>query len=90
MSRPTIAGVARAAGVSVASVSRVLNGLPATEEMVERVQRAVSELGYVPDARARSLKVGRTSLIRALRANSTAITGGWPLIWARRPALSER
>ncbi|MGW6278675.1 LacI family DNA-binding transcriptional regulator [Kribbella sp. NPDC055071] len=60
MSRPTIAGVARSAGVSVASVSRVLNGLPATEEMVERVQRAVEELGYVPDARARSLKVGRT------------------------------
>jgi LacI family transcriptional regulator len=60
VSRPTIAGVARAAGVSVASVSRVLNGLPATEEMVERVQRAVQELGYVPDARARSLKVGRT------------------------------
>jgi LacI family transcriptional regulator len=44
----------------VASVSRVLNGLPATEEMVERVQRAVEELGYVPDSRARSLKVGRT------------------------------
>ncbi|TWD73047.1 LacI family transcriptional regulator [Kribbella amoyensis] len=60
MSRPTIAGVARAAGVSVASVSRVLNGLPATEEMAARVQRAVEELGYVPDARARSLKVGRT------------------------------
>jgi len=60
VSRPTIAGVARAAGVSVASVSRVLNGLPATEEMVERVQRAVEQLGYVPDARARSLKVGRT------------------------------
>ena len=60
MSRPTIAGVARVAGVSVASVSRVLNGLPATEEMVERVQRAVEQLGYVPDARARSLKVGRT------------------------------
>jgi LacI family transcriptional regulator len=60
VSRPTIAGVARAAGVSVASVSRVLNGLPATGEMVERVQRAVEELGYVPDSRARSLKVGRT------------------------------
>ncbi|GAA0931471.1 LacI family DNA-binding transcriptional regulator [Kribbella koreensis] len=44
----------------MASVSRVLNGLPATGEMVERVQRAVEELGYVPDARARSLKVGRT------------------------------
>jgi LacI family transcriptional regulator len=60
VSRPTIARVARAAGVSVASVSRVLNGLPATEEMAERVRRAVEELGYVPDARARSLKVGRT------------------------------
>ncbi|WP_405060230.1 LacI family transcriptional regulator [Kribbella sp. NBC_01505] len=60
MSRPTIAGVARVAGVSVASVSRVLNGLPATEEMAERVRRAVDELGYVPDSRARSLKVGRT------------------------------
>jgi LacI family transcriptional regulator len=60
VSRPTIAAVARAAGVSVASVSRVLNGLPATEEMAERVQRAVAELGYVPDSRARSLKVGRT------------------------------
>jgi LacI family transcriptional regulator len=44
----------------VASVSRVLNGLPATQEMAERVQRAVQELGYVPDARGRSLKVGRT------------------------------
>lgn len=60
MSRPTIAAVARAAGVSVASVSRVLNGLPATEEMAERVQRAAAELAYVPDSRARSLKVGRT------------------------------
>ncbi len=60
MSRPTIAAVARAAGVSVASVSRVLNGLPATEEMAERVRRAVADLGYVPDSRARSLKVGRT------------------------------
>jgi LacI family transcriptional regulator len=60
MARATIAAVAEAAGVSVASVSRVLNGLPATEEMVERVRRAADELGYVPDARARSLKVGKT------------------------------
>ncbi|HEU4947520.1 MAG TPA: LacI family DNA-binding transcriptional regulator [Kribbella sp.] len=60
MSRPTISAVARAAGVSVASVSRVLNGQPATAEMTERVRRAAAELSYVPDARARSLKVGRT------------------------------
>jgi LacI family transcriptional regulator len=60
VSRPTISAVARAAGVSVASVSRVLNGQPATAEMVERVRKAAEELSYVPDARARSLKVGRT------------------------------
>jgi LacI family transcriptional regulator len=46
--------------VSVASVSRVLNGLPASPEMTTRVRAAVDSLGYTPDARARSLKVGRT------------------------------
>ncbi|MFC0624036.1 LacI family DNA-binding transcriptional regulator [Kribbella deserti] len=52
--------MARAAGVSVASVSRVLNGQPATPEMADKVRRAAEELSYVPDSRARSLKVGRT------------------------------
>ncbi|WP_328992718.1 LacI family transcriptional regulator [Kribbella sp. NBC_01245] len=60
MSRPTISAVAQAAGVSVASVSRVLNGQPATPEMTEKVRRAAEALSYVPDSRARSLKVGRT------------------------------
>lgn len=58
--RPTVAEVAAHAGVSVASVSRVLNGLPASPEMVARVTAAAQELGYVPDAAARSLKVRRT------------------------------
>lgn len=52
--------VARRAGVSIASVSRVLNGLPASPDMARRVRAAVSALEYVPDARARSLKGGRT------------------------------
>ena len=58
--RPTLSQVADLAGVSVASVSRVLNGLPASAEMASRVRAAVDSLGYTPDARARSLKVGRT------------------------------
>jgi LacI family transcriptional regulator len=58
--RPTLSQVADLAGVSVASVSRVLNGLPASPEMAARVRAAVDSLGYTPDARARSLKVGRT------------------------------
>jgi LacI family transcriptional regulator len=52
--------VARLAGVSVASVSRVLNGGSATPKMEERVHAAAAQLGYVPDAAARSLRAGRT------------------------------
>ena len=58
--RPTVSRVAEAAGVSVASVSRVLNGLPASQEMLTRVQDAVDQLGYQPNAMARSLKVRRS------------------------------
>jgi LacI family transcriptional regulator len=58
--RPTVTRVAERAGVSVASVSRVLNGLSASDEMLTRVQAAVAELGYRPNAMARSLKVRRT------------------------------
>ena len=56
--QPTIYDVARAAGVSIASVSRVLNGrrnpLPDTRE---RVERAVADLGFIPDGAARALSV---------------------------------
>jgi LacI family transcriptional regulator len=58
--RPTVVEVARRAGVSIASVSRVLNGIPARPDTEERVRTAVAELGYVPDATGRSLKRGRT------------------------------
>ncbi|MFC4782872.1 LacI family DNA-binding transcriptional regulator [Nocardioides sp. MAHUQ-72] len=52
--------MAELAGVSVASVSRVLNGLPASEAVRERVNQAVAEVGYRPNAFARSLKVRRS------------------------------
>ena len=55
-SQPTIYDVARQAGVSIASVSRVLNGqrnpLPDTRD---RVLQAVAELGFIPDGAARAL-----------------------------------
>uniref|UniRef100_UPI0015F0C5BC LacI family DNA-binding transcriptional regulator n=1 Tax=Streptomyces phytophilus TaxID=722715 RepID=UPI0015F0C5BC len=57
---PTIVSIAERAGVSIASVSRVLNGLGARPETEERVRRAARELGYVPNAVARSLKDGHT------------------------------
>ncbi len=53
---PTIYDVARLAGVSIASVSRVLNGQRNPRaETKERVLAAVSELGFVPDQAARAL-----------------------------------
>jgi LacI family transcriptional regulator len=61
--KSTLVRVAELAGVSIASVSRVMNGLPASQRVTERVRAAAVELGYVPDATARSLKVGRTEQI---------------------------
>ena len=58
--RPTVVTVAKRAGVSIASVSRVLNGLSASPAMERRVRAATAALDYVPDTRARSLKAGRT------------------------------
>jgi LacI family transcriptional regulator len=58
---PTISDVAKRAGVSPATVSRVLQGAanvrPTTRE---RVEKAIDELGYVPSAVARSLRSKRT------------------------------
>ncbi|WP_246150199.1 LacI family DNA-binding transcriptional regulator [Agromyces intestinalis] len=60
----TIADVAARAGVSQASVSRVLNGKPSVDpEIVRRVRRAVGELGYAPSMAARSLVHGRNQTV---------------------------
>ncbi|GIV08429.1 MAG: LacI family transcriptional regulator [Fimbriimonadales bacterium] len=56
--------IARLAGVSQATVSRVLKGDPQVNEaMRERVLAVVQELGYVPDSRAQSLRSQRTRLL---------------------------
>jgi len=60
---PTIADVARAAGVSTATVSRVLNGnTEVNEVLAARVRAAVSQLAYHPSRIARSLRTRRTSI----------------------------
>lgn len=52
----TIAEVAHRAGVSTATVSRVLNGKKVNPAYAAAVQTAVAELGYSPDRTARSLR----------------------------------
>jgi len=60
----TIVDVARAAGVSHSTVSRVLNGRPHIKAATRaKVEKAVSELGYVANLSARSLAGGRLGLI---------------------------
>lgn len=62
--KATIRDVAREAGVSVASVSRALNGLSTvTDAMRDRVAVVADRLGYVPHAGARSLSLSRTNVI---------------------------
>ena len=70
--RVTIAHVALRAGVSKATVSRVLNGKGETDASTEaRVRRVVKELGYVPSARAVSLAKGRTGVVGVLAPTLT-------------------
>jgi LacI family transcriptional regulator len=70
--RVTIAHVALRAGVSKATVSRVLNGKGETDAATEaRVRRVVKELGYVPSARAVSLAKGRTGVVGVLAPTLT-------------------
>lgn len=60
----SIDDVARATGVSTATVSRALRGLSSVAEPTRaRVQVAAQELGYVPSAAAASLASGRTRAI---------------------------
>ncbi len=67
MKRATIKEVARAAGVSVATVSRAMSDSPAVRpETSERIREVARSLRYVPHNGARSLATNRTSTIGVL------------------------
>lgn len=60
----TIVDVAKAAGVSVATVSRVVNGnYPVKTETKEKVKLAISRLNYVPNVQARELNTRKSSTV---------------------------
>jgi DNA-binding LacI/PurR family transcriptional regulator len=60
----TISDVAERAGVSIATVSRVLNGsTPVVEETAVRVRSAIAELNFVPRTAARTLASRKTNTI---------------------------
>ena len=70
----TLYDVARQAGVSIATVSRVLHGQePVRESTRDRVRAAIEELGYVPDGAAQSLARSRKDVIGLVCVEHTGL-----------------
>ncbi len=66
-SRPTLEAVAALAGVSRATVSRVVNGGDGVRpHLADRVQTAIQELGYIPNHAARTLVTRRTGAVAVI------------------------
>lgn len=62
--KPSIYDVARQAGVSTSTVSHTINRTRnVSEASRKRVMKAIEELGYMPDAFARSLRTGKKNMI---------------------------
>ncbi|WP_042400505.1 LacI family DNA-binding transcriptional regulator [Streptacidiphilus carbonis] len=62
--RPTLEAVAQLAGVGRGTVSRVVNGAPGVSDQARAVvERAIAELGYVPNRAARTLVTSRTDAV---------------------------
>ncbi|MFX3623638.1 MAG: LacI family DNA-binding transcriptional regulator [Ectobacillus sp.] len=59
----TISDIAHIAGVAKSTVSRYLNGGSVSEKTKKKIERAISETGYVPNAFAQSLKAKKTNII---------------------------
>src|SRR4051812_30553017 len=64
-----IADVAARAGVSTASVSRVLSGKTCRDDVRARVEEAAAELGYRPNRVARSLRSNKSATIGLIVAD---------------------
>jgi DNA-binding LacI/PurR family transcriptional regulator len=90
MRRPTIKDVAKMAGVTYPTVSRVLGNKPyVAAETREKVMQAVEALGYRPSAAARSMITNRTETIAMLVPQLTDPNFGMMVSGAEREARSR-
>lgn len=74
---PTIKDVAKEAGVSVGTVSKVINNLPVKAKTKKLVEEAIEKLKYEPNIYARGFKINRTNTVAVIL----------PTIW--NPFFSE-
>lgn len=89
-SRPTIRDVARLAGVSHQTVSRVINrSNDVTPDTRDRVEAAILELGYRPSAIARSMARGETRTLACISPNLTDYTFASIIEGAEQEARSQ-
>ena len=71
--QPTINDVARIAGVSKKTVSRVINRSPLlSADMRKRVEDVIADLGYIPNPQARALALRRNYLVGLIHDNPNA------------------
>jgi DNA-binding LacI/PurR family transcriptional regulator len=76
---PTLEHVAKVAGVSRATVSRVVNGIRNVDpELREAVERAIEQTGYVPNRAARSLVTRRTGAVALVVSEPSKHTDAFP------------
>ncbi|MFF9021960.1 LacI family DNA-binding transcriptional regulator, partial [Streptomyces eurythermus] len=74
---PTIADVARVAGVSRTTVSHALNGLGKVDPRTrERIRQVAADLGYRPNLRAQRLRRGQAKVIALASSMPFAVAGG--------------
>jgi len=99
----TIQDVARAAGVSVSTVSRVLNDKDdVAPETYEKVQRVITELGYTSSLAAKSMRSRKTNVIglvvpdleqafcHNVEKGSIGPSSSWTMICWSTPAVTAR
>lgn len=88
--RPNLEQVAAAAGVSRATVSRVVNGVSTVDPVLrERVERTIAEMRYVPNQAARSLATRRTDAVALVAAEPDPRVFGDPFFSAIVRGVSQ-